>query len=60
MELESKGKGSTLPWKVKSTNKPGHMSEGKTKEWEEVERIGEGELAIFTDGSLKGGKWDTG
>ena len=56
MEIESKGKGSTLPWKVKSTNKPGHMSKGKTKEWEEVEKLEEGELAIFTDGSLKGEK----
>ena len=56
MDIESKGRGSTLLWKVKSMNKSGHMSEGKTREWEEVEEIGEGELAIFTDGSLKGGK----
>ena len=56
MEIESKGRRSTLPWKVKSTNKPGHMSEGITKEWEEVKGIAEGELAIFTDGTLRGGK----
>ena len=56
MEIELKGKGSTLPRKVKSTNKRGHMSEGKTREWKEVEEIEDGEIAIFTDGSLKGGK----
>ena len=56
MEIESKGTGSTLPWKVKFTNKPGHMNEGKTREWEEVEEIEEGEIAIFTDGLLKEGK----
>ena len=32
------------------------MEQGKTTEWEEVEAIEEGEIAIFTDGSLKGGK----
>ena len=56
MEIESKGRGSTLPWKVRSTNKPGRMGQGKTTEWEEVEEIDEGEIAIFTDGSLKGGR----
>ena len=56
MEIESKGKGSTLPWKIRSTNMPGRMSEGKTAEWEKIKNIEAGELAIFTDGSLKGGK----
>ena len=60
VEIESKGKGSTLPGKVKSVNKPGHMSQGKTAEWEELKEIEEGELAIFTDGSLKGGKVEYG
>ena len=56
LEAESKGRGSTLPWKVKSTNLPGRMSEGDTTDWEKTKNIGAGELAIFTDGSLKGEK----
>ena len=56
MEIESKGKGSTLPWKIKSANLPGHMSEGDTADWEKIRDIGAGELAIFTDGLLRGGR----
>ena len=56
MEIESKGRGSTIPWKLKSANKPGRITEGKTTEWEETEKIEGGEIAIFTDGSLRGGK----
>ena len=37
-------------------NQPGQFSEGKTAEWEKIRNIEAGELAIFTDGSLKGGK----
>ena len=32
LETESKGRGSTPPWKIKSANKPGHVSQGKTTE----------------------------
>ena len=56
MKIESKGRGSTLPWKIKSRNKSGCVTPGKTTEWEEVKTIGENEIAIFTDGSLRGGK----
>ena len=56
MEIGSKGKGSTLPWKIKSTNLPGQLNEGKTAEWEKIRDIETGDLAIFMDGSLKGGK----
>ena len=34
MEIESKGKGSTLPWKIKSANLLEHMSKGDTADWE--------------------------
>ena len=56
MEIESKGKGITLPWKIKSANLPGHVSEGDTADWEKIRDLGAGELAIFTDGSLRGGR----
>ena len=56
LETESEGRGGTPPWKIESANKPGHVSQGKTTQWEEVEEIGEGEIAIFTDGSLREGK----
>ena len=56
MEIESKGKGSILQWKVRSANLPGRMSEGNTAEWDKIRNIEAGELAIFTDGSLRGGK----
>ena len=32
------------------------MSQGKTADWEKIKHIESGELAIFTDGSLRGGK----
>ena len=56
LETESKGKGATLPWKVKLTNQLGQLHGGKEADSEKIKNIEPGELAIFTDGSLRGGK----
>ena len=56
LEAESEGKGSTLPWKIRSANQPGRLREGKEVDWEKIKDIEPGELAIFTDGSLRKGK----
>ena len=56
METEDKETGSPMPWKIKSGNQPTRPKKGETREWKDIEKIGEGEIAIFTDGSMSKGK----
>ena len=56
MKTEDRAAGSPLPWKIKLTRKPKIPGRGETEDWEKVKGIGEKEIAIFTDGSLKDGK----
>ena len=44
------------PWRIRSTKEPERPKGGETKEWEEIIQMGDGEIAVFTDGSMKKGK----
>ena len=56
METEDKEAGSPMPWKVRSENQPERPRKGETKEWNDIARMGEEEIAVFTDGSMSKGK----
>ena len=56
METEDKEAGSPMPWKVMSKNWPERPKKGETKEWKDIEKMGDEEIAIFTDGSMSKGK----
>ena len=56
MKTEDREAGSPMPWKVKSRNQPERPRRGETKEWKEIEKMGNKEIAIFTDGSMSKGK----
>ena len=56
METEDKEDGSPMPWKVRSENRSERLRKGETKEWKEIARMGEAEIAVFTDGSMSKGK----
>ena len=52
MGIEEKEAGSPMPWKVKSRNQPERPARGETREWKDVAKMSEGEIGIFTDGSM--------
>ena len=56
MGTEAKEAGSPMPWKIKSENQPERPRKGGMKEWKDIEKIGNEEIAIFTDGSMSKGR----
>ena len=56
MKEEDREARSSLPWRIKSERKSEKLKKGETEEWEKIKAIGQGEIAIFTDGSVKDGK----
>ena len=56
MKDEDKSVRNFTPWKVRSTKEPVRPKGGETKEWSEISKTGDNEIAIFIDGSMKKGR----
>ena len=56
MGSEDNNNENITPWRIKSTKEPERPRRGETKEWGEIAQMGDEEIAIFTDGSMKKGK----